>query len=484
VVQGRDDAPVAVDRPAVTDGTWVRRGGAVVERTFADALGLRVGDTVDVDGHPLRVVGFAVTAARPVYPSVGWHRPGDVGVWSGGLIWVDRADIAMLAGAKPMSYVLNLTLTGTADAFLDEPSRQPLFRGWQVWEPGKVRESNERQYGPARTALVVGSWLLTALAVAGVAGIVAGRIVARRRRVGLFKAVGAGPGMVAAVDLVEYLVLGLLAAGTGLAVGWFAAPALFHESAGYVGSAGVRPPAGTAVAAVTLALAIAGAAALVPVVRAATTSTVEALADAATPPRRRGWRIALSRRLPTALLIGMRINARRPRRARLVTANTFVTMTAIAAVLTGLAQNTHPYLAAEPGQSDILNPRDERTVRAMLLVCAVVCVLAVVNTIVSTWTAVLDARQPIAVARALGATPGQAGAGLAVAQLLPAAPGVVVGIPFGVELFAFLSRPDPEPAPVYWLLAAGLGVLATVAALTAVPALGVARRPVAEALET
>ncbi|MEK8107920.1 hypothetical protein NKG94_28245 [Micromonospora sp. M12] len=139
-------------------------------------------------------------------------------------------------------------------------------------------------------------------------------------------------------------------------------------------------------------------------VRAATTSTIHALADAATPPRRRRWAIWLSRRLPIALLIGVRINARRPRRARLITVNTLITTTAIAVVLMALAQDRAPL---KLGYSELPDVRDERTTQAMLLLVGVVCVLALLNTAVSTWTAVLDTRHPLAVARALGATPGR-----------------------------------------------------------------------------
>jgi putative ABC transport system permease protein len=114
----------------------------------------------------------------------------------------------------------------------------------------------------------------------------------------------------------------------------------------------------------------------------------------------------------------------------------------------------------------------------------VVCVLALLSTIASTWTAVLDARQPLAIARTLGATPGQAGLGLAVAQILPAAVGVAAGIPFGIELFRFFERGDPLPVPGSWMVAAALGVVLVVAALTAIPALGVARRPVADTLQS
>jgi putative ABC transport system permease protein len=486
VVQGRDGAPAAVDQPAVTDGTWVRPGGVVIERAFADALGVHTGDTVSLDGRPLRVAGTAVSTAKTAYPRVGWHRPGSILTEGGGLAWVDRADIATLAGGQPLTYNLNLTVADPADSIAAvNPSyrevKDPRFRGWQMRTWQEIADSNGRLNAPAQQALLVGSWLLTVLAVAGVAGIVAGRVIGQRRRVGLLKAVGAGPAMIAAVHLAEYLVIGLAAAGAGLAVGWLAAPPLFRPTAGLIGSVGVQPPPlRMVVAATALALVIAAAAALGPVVRAATTSTTHALADAAAPPRRRRWAIWLSRRLPAALLIGVRINARRPRRARLVMLNSLITAAALAAVLTNQAQDYDP---VNLGYSDLPDPRVGRLLQAMLLIGGVACFLALLNTIVSTWTAVLDTRQPLAVARVLGATPGQAGAGLAVAQLLPALLGVAVGIPFGIKLCLFFAG-DGTYAPTSWMLAAGLGVLLAVAALTAVPAMAAARRPVADTLQS
>ena len=91
VVEGRDTAPASLDRPAVTDGTWVRPGGVVLERAFADALGVHTGDTVSIGGRTLRVVGIAVTAARVTYPYAGWHFPGSPMSERGGLVWVDPA---------------------------------------------------------------------------------------------------------------------------------------------------------------------------------------------------------------------------------------------------------------------------------------------------------------------------------------------------------------------------------------------------------
>ncbi len=479
VVEGRDNSRAALDRPAVTAGTWVRPGGVVMEPTFANALGVHVGDTVDINGHPLRVVGTAVTAARAVFPNADWRTdPGSPLTHLAGLAWVDRSQIGALAGERPLTYTLNLRYADPAasTSFTHERTDGIEYTSWT-----EIADTDGRLVERAHLALQVGSWLLTALALASVASIVAGRVVDQRRRVGLLKAVGAGPAMVAAVHLAEYLVIGLAAAGTGLAAGWFAAPALTNPGAGLLGAVGVHPPAlHTVAAAIVLALAIAAAATVAPVVRAATTDTVHALADAAAPPRRRRWRVWLSRRLPTALLIGVRINARRPRRARLVMVNTLVTTTTLVAAVMSQAQNQQFRL----GDVELPDPRDPRANQALLIVIVVLCVLALINAIVSTWSAVLDARQPLAVARTLGATPAQAGAGLAVAQLLPAILGVVAGVPAGIGLYVTVAVGDGRYPPDSWLFATGLGVLLAIAVLTAIPAMAVARRPVANSLQS
>ena len=485
VVEGRDAAPSSIDRPAMTDGAWVRPGGVVLERAFADALGVRTGDLVGVDGHQLRVLGTAVTAARTTYPYAGWESPDSGLTERGGLVWVDRNDLTALAGGQPLSYTLNLRLAdpGAGTAFVHAATTSPgrTVHGGELSTWQTISDADARPVAQAQQALLVGSWLLTILSIAGVAGVVAGRVIGRRRRVGLLKAVGAGPAMVAVVHLAEYLVLGLTAAGAGLAVGLFAAPALIRPSAGLLGSVGTPPPAPSTVAAATaLALVIAMAATLGPVVQAVTGSTVHALADSARPPRRRRWRIRLSRRLPATLLIGVRINARRSRRAGLVTVNALITTTVLVAVLMNHAQDKPFGL----GYSELADPRAERTDQAMLILTVVLCLLALINAVVSTWTAVLDSRQPLAVARTLGATPAQASVGLAVAQLLPAIPGVVAGVPAGLGLYVIASRGEIQYPPGSWLLATALGVLLAIAALTAIPAMAVAQRPVADTLRS
>src|SRR4029453_4718233 len=103
--EGRDTAPATVDQPKLTEGSWVRDGGAVVEAAFAYALGIGAGDRITLNGRTFRVVGVAITAATAPYPEscLGFcgPSPGDAG-----LVWLTRADARSLApDARSLSYV-------------------------------------------------------------------------------------------------------------------------------------------------------------------------------------------------------------------------------------------------------------------------------------------------------------------------------------------------------------------------------------------
>ena len=150
-----------------------------------------------------------------------------------------------------------------------------------------------------------------------------------------------------------------------------------------------------------VAVAVAILATLVPAVRASRLSTVRALADAARSPRRRGKLIALSTRLPVPLLLGVRLAARRPRRAILSAFSIAITVTTIVAAVTVHAHDAHQFIA---GFSAIDNPRTDRINHVLLVLSAVLVVLAAINAIFVTWSTAIDARHQLTVARALGAT--------------------------------------------------------------------------------
>jgi putative ABC transport system permease protein len=488
--EGRDEVPAMVDQPDVTAGSWVRPGSVVLERTFAEALGVTVGDQLTLNGRSFRVSGVAVTAAIPEYPGVCYYMTCHAGSQSEesgmGLAWVTQAAARGFAtSGLPVSYVLDLKLRDPAGAAAFAAAHGPVSPSGPAslsgpalltWE--QVQYADNDLVSVAQQVLTPGAWLAMVLAVASVAVLAGGRMAEQTRRVGQLKAAGATPALVAAVLLAEHLLLALVAAAAGLGIGWLAAPLLSSAGAGLLGGPGA--PAltlGTVVLVFAVAVGVTLGATLVPAFRAARTSTVSALENAVRPPRRHAVLAAISRRLPTPLLIGVRLIARRPRRAALATASTAITVTGIVAVLAA-----HQAGDVSAGRFDwfagLSDPVIGRVSQVMVVLTVVLVTLAAVNAVVTGWATALDARQSLAVARVLGETPQQVSAGLSAAQVLPALPGSLVGIPLGIGLFAVTNGAGGMSVPAgSWLAAVVLGTLAAVAALTAVPAVLGARQP-------
>ena len=515
--EGRAASLARVDQPLLTAGNWVRPGGVVIERTFADALGVSVGERVSLNGTSFAVAGIAVTAAQSPYPNlcngtlVGptpaaskfsdacptWYRIPFLALPDGqdlassdevGQIWMTEQDaIGLTSAANPLTtYAVNLKLTNpdNAQAFAYDrfartnSATAPLFSTWQglASEDGKLIQDGQGVLEP-------GAFLLAMLAIASVAVLVGRRLSEYARRVGLLKAVGGTPSMVAATFLAENLVLALFAAVVGLAVGWLASPLITKPGAALIGTAGAAPLSlDTVVEVIGLAIVVSLAATLVPAVRASRGSTVAALNDVTRPPKRRGALVRISSRLPIPALFGLRLVARRPRRSLLSTANVAVTTTGIVAVIAfhAFADNTLSGAVALTG-GGLSNPVVNRDEQMLTIITVMLVTLAALNTLFTTWATVLDARHAAALMQALGARSHQVSSGLVVAQVLCALPGAIIGIPLGVLLFKVAVKHGSLP-PVSWLAAAALGTLVAMAALTIVPARIGARQPIAEVL--
>jgi ABC-type lipoprotein release transport system permease subunit len=479
-VEGRSAAASPVDQPAMLRGTWLRPGGVVVEAGFANALGLRVGDRLTLGDRSFRVDGIAVTAAMPSYTqlcSLGCTLVNAVGTYDPGLVWIPQTDVAPLAaaGSEPVEYFLNLKLAdpGAAEAFAarygaNSSPTGPSLTAWQ-----DIRSADAKALANVQLVLLTGSWILALLALASVAVLVGGRMVEQTRRVGLLKAVGATPRLVAVVLLAEHVLVGLCAAAAGLLAGWLAGPLINGAGAGLLGAPSLPPLTGSTVGLViALALAVAIVAAFVPAIRAARQSTVAALEDAARPPRRRTWLVRLSAHLPATLLVGARLAVRRPRRLALSVFSIAVTASGLVAVLI-----LH---ASSAGWS--LGPR---VTQATTIVSVMLVVLAAVNAVFIAWTTVIEARHAAALTRALGATPRQITVGLSVAQLPPALIGALLGIPGGIGIYdAAKNGGSMTPPPVAGLVLIVAVMLVVIAVLTAIPARIGARRPVADVLQS
>jgi ABC-type lipoprotein release transport system permease subunit len=501
---GRDAAPASVDQPELIQGSWVSDGGVVVEAAFANALGLRVGDPVTLDGRSFEVVGVAVTAAMPPYPGascivppgcISRATPEDLAdpelppglLRNPGLVWLTQADVRSLTtDPDSLSYVTNLKLADPdgaqafVDANLSESRDAPRLASWE-----EILEETTELARDTQILLLIGAWLLGLLAMASLSVLVGGRMADQTRRVGLLKAVGGTPSLVAAVLLAEYLLVAIVAAAAGLGVGSLTAPLLTDSGAGLIGSAGTPSMTMSTVGLVTaVALGVAMVATVAPAVRAARSSTVNALADAARPPRRSGWLIAISARLPVPLLLALRVAARRPRRVVLGVVSIAITVSGIyVALVLNTFLTTHRPGGYDAAQLELLR-------QVLLVVMVILVCLAAVNAIFITWATVLDNRHSSALARALGATPREVSAALAAAQVLPALAGALLGaFPGGFALFHAITAitggdSDRATLPPRWqLLALVLATVVVVAALTAVPARLGGRRPVTETLQ-
>ena len=492
MIEGRDPTRGSLDNPVLTAGTWVGSGGAVVERSFADALGVGVGDSFTLNGRLFRVAGIAVDAAVPPYPHVcgigcdvlyrNAISEEQISFYQPGLIWLSRSDALSLATPDVgVSYLLNLKLSDPAEApaFAAAYTHTPasgsdlVVSSWQHISA----QAAKLVRGP-RTVLLAGSGLLVVLSLASVAVLVGGRLSEQTRRVGLLKAVGATPATVAAVLLAEHLAVTILAAAAGVVIGWVLAPALTGPGAGLLGTAGSPPLTESTVAIViAAALAVAILATVVPAVQAARTSTIAALNDAARPPRRHRLLIAASSRLPVPLLLGVRLAARRPRRAALSTLSVAVSVAGIVAVLI-----EHSRLG---GTSGLANPQHQRITQVLWVITIMLIVLAAINAVLITWATVIDGRHASALTGALGATPQQISEAQTASQFLSVLPGSLLGVPLGIALVQTIGKSSDayKHASIPMVIIVVVGTWLIMSLLTAIPAQMGTRRSAAQILQ-
>ena len=190
----------------------------------------------------------------------------------------------------------------------------------------------------------------------------------------------------------------------------------------------------------------------------------------------------LSRKLPVPALLGLRLVARRPRRAILSAASIAVAVMGLVAALAirAAVDQKFSHFGSLGGLVDPDVPRAEQVLTVLTILLVTLAALTAVFTALAT---VLDARRASAVTLALGATPQQVRAGLVTAQIIPALPGAILGLPLGIGLFKVASHGLTGLPPVLWLVAAVLGTVVVVAALTSVPARIGLRRPIAEMLQ-
>ena len=195
----------------------------MVEAAFANALDVRVGDPVTLRSSasrsppPCRPIRRRPAFSLPCrFLPTSWPTPNYLrdGARS-------RPGLAHRGGcAEPHPDPDSLGLRDEPEA--GGPGECPGVRRRKPGgEPGGAKPaaptSSKRppSWPDAQILLLIGAWLFGLLAVASLSVLVGGRMADQTRRVGLLKAVGGTPSLVAAVLLAEYVLVAIVAAAVG-----------------------------------------------------------------------------------------------------------------------------------------------------------------------------------------------------------------------------------------------------------------------------
>ena len=226
-------SPARIDRPIGAPAP--RAGEIVLERSFAEALGLRAGAPITLAGGVrLRVAGTAVTASQPRFPR---RNPG--------LVWATRATLERIAPDRSRwrwRVALRLRDPAAAPTFAARATAQAAPGTLFIETSRDQRASAMRDAGASGVILTAYTLVLLVVVFAVVAILVEARVAAQQREIGLLKAVGITPRQVTAVFAIEAATLGLVAALMGFAAGVVLAPSLATTSSGaLLGSPTVAP---------------------------------------------------------------------------------------------------------------------------------------------------------------------------------------------------------------------------------------------------
>jgi putative ABC transport system permease protein len=472
-----------VDVPVRTEGSGVGEGGIVLERSLADALGLKVGTTLHFAAPngpvELPVIGTAISPSQPRYPR---HNPG--------VAWVTRATLERIAPDRDRwlwTAAIRLTDPSTAPAFAERaaaslasfPPGAALVRTWE-----QQREEALRDAEPIAIILATYTIVLLLVVFAVVAILVGARASEQHREVGLLKAIGLTPRQVTTIFALESAALGLVAVIIGYAVGALLAPRL------------AAPSAETMLTSPTTAaspwhLLVASCPVLLVLVASARASTrrstrfsaLHAIQSGTASPASSSRLAGIIARssLPLPLALGLKDLVARRRRALRLAGAIAVTGAAIVFALSmkaTLDAQTAGEVSDVPKELPVL----VYTLDAVLLVITATTLVAVAL------LAVRERVRDYAVLKTIGLTPRQIAWSLVSAHAALGLLAALLSIPVGIALYLAVYRiaggdaGDLVLAPWWWLALVPIGAPLLVAGATGLPARLATRIPTADAL--
>jgi|GEM_PF-621667 len=374
-VFGFDVEPPAIARPLIDRGRWLAADATddiVLERSFADEVGIDVGDEVQFKvGDELRtltVVGIAIDTGRGAYPD-----------WKPGHAWVRSDTLGQLVPDESQlgsAIFVRLNEPDDVEAMLSALRSVPISDGPVHIIDWKSAQEDLNEWNEINSVFL-GVFSAFALVAVGliIANAISGRILAQHREIGILKATGFTPRQVAGIYVVQHLGLALVASLIGLGLAAIIAPIYLERLwETFNATAGNTFDPLLAIITVVVILTAVTIFTLWPAIRAGRVPTVKAITTGFTPVGTQPSRLAsLARRLrlPMPIVVGVKDAFSRPWRATLTVAAlslTIMTLTftlGIDAMLNQMLDDRG--LIEEPWDIEIVRAEaDDATIREIL----------------------------------------------------------------------------------------------------------------------
>ncbi|MEU6354800.1 FtsX-like permease family protein [Streptomyces sp. NPDC047072] len=285
---GRSGPQAAVDGLDVTTGRWARASGEVVLSSSYRGPAFELGDTLDVSGTTLTVVGFATSAGRTADA------------------WTTSAQIRALASkdtpvTSQMLYRFDSAGTKGQLAADREKLVAAVPAGALLGTRSYLDTKREADRGAAPTIpfLIAFGILGIVMSVIIVGSVISGAVGTSLRRIGILKAIGFTPREVVGAYVAQALVPAAAGIALGVVLGNLLAVPLLDDTEQAYGTATLSVAWWVDVVVPVGALLVVGIAALVPALRAGRLRTVEAIAVGRAPRTGRGqWAHRVAGRLP------------------------------------------------------------------------------------------------------------------------------------------------------------------------------------------
>jgi putative ABC transport system permease protein len=474
-----------VNVPVRTAGSELRDDGIVLERSFAEALGIGVGERLEVAGAEgsvdVPVLGTAVVPSQARYPR---SNPGLAWVTRATLArvepdrarwrWVEAVRLADPSAAAMFSQQAAIRLAGAATA----PSEAASFETWQAQRDNALGDAQGTQ-----VIVALFTTLLLVVAFIVVTILVGARVTEQHRQIGLLKACGFTPRQVGLVFAIESAALGIAAAVLGFALGAILAPRLAAPSAEtLLGSPTIAANPWHILVAGCVVLPVLFAGGLIAARRSARFTAVEVIqAGHASPPDSRLARAVALSVFPMTVGLGLRDLLARGRRAFLLGSAIAVTGAVVVS-----AVSLDATLDSQPA-SEVSDFPDE----LLILIYTLDAILLLITATTLGAVVLLSVRERIrdyGVLKAVGFTPGQIVSGVVGSHLALAVVASVLAIPLGIGLYLALfaiagDRSENAVIAPWWSLALiPIGTAVVVVAATSLPAWLATRIQTADAL--